>query len=388
VASDGGSPSGLKNLDRLVLKELIGPWIFGVAMFSALVMAGQILNKMAEYVVRGLPPSVIFKVTMLLMPAILAKTFAMAVLLAALLGFGRLSSDSEVTALRAAGASLIRIIRPVMMFSLVIAIITFFFNNEIVPPAAAKAQDLILSLDNKTQAKAGEPISFPIVNDGKLQAQVVAQAFDSLERKLFGVTIIAYNDAGDPTLYMHCHELDETGGNAHVFTTPNENNWHIRGGASIVFADGGPKIDVKEMWPASIPKVNLTSEDIKTSGNKDMDSYSMADALRQIQRGRRDGNLSPADIHNLEYGYWSKISVALAAFVFGILGAVLGIRNQRSSAASGFALAIGIIFCYFTLANFMNVWALNGILPAWVASFSPIFIGLVFSAVIMWRRNT
>lgn len=367
----------MKQIDRLVIKELIGPWVFGVAMFASLLMAAMYLNQIAEFVVNGVPPLLILKITGLYMPAILSKTFAMAVLLAALLAFGRLSSDSEVTALRAAGASVARIVLPVIGFSAVVAAATFIFNNDVVPPAEARAKALAQEIVNQGSAHADDPVMLPIIDQGHLKGQVVAQSLDPISRRLQGVTVIAYGATGEPTLYMHCHELEYQG----------LENWRILGGGTILPATGEALINVTEAWPASVPQLKATPEDFTAGMNNDLDVYSMAQTLRLIQRGRRDHSIAQGKIFNLEYGYWNKISVALAALIFGTLGAVLGIRNTRTSAASGFALAVAIIFGYFTLANFMNVWAINGILPPWVASFAPIAIGFVCSGVIMWRRN-
>lgn len=141
------------------------------------------------------------------------------------------------------------------------------------------------------------------------------------------------------------------------------------------------------MWPDQVPAVSLSPQDILTQSNNDNDIYSMSDIRQQIETGREKGNLTASRIANLEYGFWTKITVPLAAVIFGTLGAVLGIRNQRTGTATGFALAVGIIFAYMTLANFMNVWALGGVLPAWVAAFLPLTLGLAAAAVIMWRRN-
>lgn len=380
--SDLGRRPTLKQIDRLVIKEIIGPWLFGVAMFSSLLMAATYLNRIAEYVVRGVSPTLILKVSLLLMPAILSKTFAMAVLLAALLAFGRLSSDSEVTAMKAAGASLMRIVRPVMLFSTIVAIVTFIFNDQVAPPAEAEAIALGKSIESSKLGKTGDPVSLPITDGGKLQAQVVAESLDLVRGTLEEPTIIVYDSVGKPTFYMHCHEME------YKRLDNGADKWHMLGGGTITPANGDNVIKVDEMWPANIPEIGASPQDFMTLTNNDLDAYSMAETKRQIERGQRDGSLTTAKIHNLEFGYWNKISVALAAFIFGTLGAVLGIRTQRTSAASGFALAVGIIFGYFTLVNFMNVWALNGILPAWAASFAPILIGLVCSGVIMWRRNS
>ena len=368
----------MKHIDRLVIRELIGPWLFGVAMFATLLMAATYLNRIADYIVQGLPLGLITKITLLLLPAMLAKTFAMAVLLAALLGFGRLSSDSEVTALRAAGASMPRIVWPVAVFSLVIAVVTFVFNDRVVPPAAAESQALVNDIANHAQGVAGQPISIPIVENGKFKGQMMAQAFDVLGRTLNNVTVVAYDSKQQPSFFMFCNKLEYRGAKV----------WHVRGGGYLIPADGGQKITFDEAYPDEIPKISATPQDLLTIDEKDNDVYSMAEIQAQIERGKRDKSLSSFRRHNLEYGYWNKISVALAAFIFGTLGAVLGIRSQRTSAASGFAMAIAIIFGYFTLTNFMNVWAQNGVMPAWMASFSPIAIGIVATGVIMWRRNS
>lgn len=369
----------MKQIDRLVIKEIVGPWLFGVAMFASLLMAATYLNRIAEYIVRGLSPYLILQVTALLMPGILAKTFAMAMLLATLLGFGRLSSDSEITAIRAAGAGVFRIVQPVMAYSIVVTVVTFFFNDQIVPPAAKKAQSLALSIESSKDSQKGDPITLLIRDAGKVQGQVVAQAFDLLNQKMYNVTVIGYDDAQRPTLYMQAAQMDY-----HAI----DKSWHVMGGADIVPADGGQKIHAEEIWPDDVPKLTDSPEDINAKTNTDPDIFSMAEITQLLEKNKKTHNLDAKTIHNYEFHYWNKISVALAAFVFGTLGAVLGIRSQRTSAASGFAMAVAIIFSYFMIVNFMNVWALSGILPAWAASFAPIVIGMICSGVIMWRRNS
>ena len=88
-----------------------------------------------------------------------------------------------------------------------------------------------------------------------------------------------------------------------------------------------------------------------------------------------------------EFGYWNKIALPLATFVYGMLGAPLGIRRNRTSAAAGFAVAVAIIAAYITLINVLNVYSQGGMIPPVVASFAPIVIGLIAAAVIIRHRN-
>ena len=90
---------------------------------------------------------------------------------------------------------------------------------------------------------------------------------------------------------------------------------------------------------------------------------------------------------NLQFWLYNKFALPLAAIVFGLLGAPLGIRNARTGTAAGFAIGVAIIFGYFMLVNILNNFAMGGAMPAWAASFAPLVIGLGFAVFIMWRRN-
>jgi lipopolysaccharide export system permease protein len=365
----------MKQIDRLVSKEIIGPWIFGIGLFTSLLLAGTYLNRIADYIVKGVPPNSILELTLLLLPAIVAKTFGMSMLLAALLAFGRLSSDSEVVAMRAAGASIFRIVLPVMAFSLFVSVLTFVFNEGVVPPAAKRAKEMLVELAEKGDIVTGDPVIIPL-EGGK--AVLSAKSFNLAARTMSDVTMTTYDDERRPNYVMLVREMEYRA----------EDNWHIRGTTLLLSLQGGWKMETKEAWPSQIPKVSVSPQDIMTINNKDLDLYSMAEIRQQIDRGRREvGSIPAATIANLEYGYWSKISVPLAAFVFGTLGAVLGIRNARTGTATGFALAVGIIFGYMMLANFMTVWAQGGVLPTWVAAFLPVALGFSGAMYLMWRRN-
>lgn len=374
----------IRRLDMLVLKELIGPWIFGVSMFTMLLVAATYLGRIAKFIVNGVSASTIIHVTVLLLPAILVQTFAMALLLGALLAFGRLSGDSEITAIRAAGVSLYRIVLPVAIFSLAVAGVAFYLNEKVVPPAAVESVKLMSSIAQQTSATAAQPVMQKVVQNGKLVAMIGAKNFNPGglglgPPTLDGVFLMSYDSNGRENFIMYAKQ----------FEYRQLTDWRIRGGAEIFSRDMSvhTKID-GDVWPSQyIPRLTLSPEEILASQNNDMSVYSMGQIQELIRKGKESGNLTIEQQRNYEYGYWNKIALPLAAFIFGTLGATLGIRNHRTGSATGFAISVAIIFSYFTLANFMNVYAQGGIFPPYVASFTPIAIGLVASGVIIWRRN-
>ena len=129
-----------KLIDRLVWKEMIGPWLFGVALFTVVLMAGTYLFRLTDYLVKGVDSMVLLKMTLLFLPGLVAKTFPMAVLLSSLLAFARLSNDSEIIAAQTGGASLFRIVRPVAVFGVAVALLAFVFGEVVVPQASFTAR--------------------------------------------------------------------------------------------------------------------------------------------------------------------------------------------------------------------------------------------------------
>jgi lipopolysaccharide export system permease protein len=369
----------VKRLDSLVLRELIGPWIFGVSMFTMLLIAATYLGRIARYVVEGIPAETIVRITILLLPAILVQTFAMALLLGALLAFGRLSGDSEITAIRASGVSLYRIVAPVAVFSMAIAVLSFWMNENLVPAAARQSAAIMANIALNTDKRAAQPVSQFKVQDGRIVLMLGAVNFNPLDRTLQGVHVVFYDKEGNETWFMRVKELE--------FTGVSLQKWRIRGGGTLVNLKNYTEIQLGDTWPEDLPSFQASIDDLLAGQAFDPNIWSMAEIQERIRKGRADKSETPDRLRNFEFGYWNKIALPLAAFIFGTLGATLGIRNHRTGTSTGFAIAIAIIFSYFALTNFMNVFAMGGIFPPYVASFTPVAIGLVASGVIIWRRN-
>ena len=245
-----------------------------------------------------------------------------------------------------------------------------------------KALELQAEVLKEQKGKAGGALAYSIFDDdGNLQTMIAAANFDLSNATMLKVTITAFDKSGNPTFYLYTP----------VFKyDPQTKNWRLVGGGNLTSADGGITVHLKEdAWPQqamgkelNIDIKNLIAQDIRL-----LDAFSLVDTYREIQRSKTDPQVTPKQLRNLEYGFWNKFALPLAALVYGLLGAPLGIRNVRTGAATGFAVSIVIIFGYIMLANLMNVYAMGGVIPPYVASFTPLLIGLIAAGVIIWRRN-
>jgi lipopolysaccharide export system permease protein len=80
------------------------------------------------------------------------QALPLAILLASLMAFGNLGEHLELLAMKASGISLIRIMKPLIGFAIVLAVVSFFFQSEIAPRARAKMYTIVLSLRQKSPA--------------------------------------------------------------------------------------------------------------------------------------------------------------------------------------------------------------------------------------------
>jgi lipopolysaccharide export system permease protein len=107
-------------LHRYLFLQVLGPFFGGLALFTFVLLIARILKLVEMVVNRGVPALEILQLFSYLLPAFLEVTVPMALLLACLMAYGRLSSDSEIVALRASGLSLYQISAPVAVFALLV----------------------------------------------------------------------------------------------------------------------------------------------------------------------------------------------------------------------------------------------------------------------------
>lgn len=369
----------MRRLDVLILRELFGPWAFGVAIFTVLIMAGTYLFKLTDYVVQGIGIGTIMELTVLLLPGIMAKTFPMAVLLATLLAFGRLSSDSEIVAIKACGTSLVRVMAPVAGFGFCVALLAFFFNEILVPGASLRATVIQQEIAKKIDIKSQRPTFYPVYEQNRLTALVTARDFNFTRRALTDAVVVTFDKQGGFSFTLFANEL--------IYS--DDKDWKIRGGGRVLSYDGTFFANLSgDVWPTQVPKQTFTPKQLLAGNLKDLDALSMRQIREQIDNAKANPSFDRGQLANLEFGYWNKVAVPLAALIYALVGAPLGVRNHRTSAASGFWLSVIIIFAYMMLANFMAIYAQGGVLPSWVASFLPLALGLAVGAVAIRLKNS
>ena len=108
----------LRILDLYILREVLYALVFAICAFTAVFIGSGTLFRIAQYITEyGASVSSVIKIFVYGLPGIIMWTFPMSTLLATLLTFGRLSSSSEITAMKSCGISFSRIAAPAIFWA-------------------------------------------------------------------------------------------------------------------------------------------------------------------------------------------------------------------------------------------------------------------------------
>ncbi len=129
-------------LDRYMISELGGPFSFGLSAFTLIFAATQILAISRLVSDRHAPLAAVIAYFLWQLPGIVVLVIPMAMLLGMLLALQRLSGESEITALKAGGVSLTRVVAPLLGVGLVVSVLALFLQEGIVPYANDRANYL------------------------------------------------------------------------------------------------------------------------------------------------------------------------------------------------------------------------------------------------------
>jgi len=135
-----------KKLDRLVIKAFVGPFI-ATFFITLLVLVMQFFwLYIDEFVGKGLSTPLILEFILYQSTVLVPLALPLAVLLSSLMTFGNLGESFELVAIKSAGISLLRFMRPLFFVNLVIAGIAFTFSNYVMPVASLKSRTLLTDI--------------------------------------------------------------------------------------------------------------------------------------------------------------------------------------------------------------------------------------------------
>lgn len=358
-------------MDRYITIELLLPFLFGIGLFTSLGLSiGTLFELIRKVTESGLLLTVALKILLLRMPAFIALAFPMSILLATLMAYSRLSSDSEIIALRSIGVNVYRLIVPALILSLLVTGMTFFINDVVTPSANREATLTLQKALNRVRPTFRDRnILYPEYktvkyDDGSTHSVLVrlfyAEEFNGQEMK--DLTILDLSRDGVNQILTSKTATWNMG----------ENVWDFFNGTLYLISPDGAyrnivRFDHQQLALSRAP-LDLAQRP------PSYDEMSIAQAREHLKIVKLEAN--EKEIRKILVRIQGKISLPFVCVVFGLIGAALGVRPQNTNKATSFGICVGLIFSYYLLSFVSESMGIWGILTPFMAAWLPNFLGL------------
>jgi lipopolysaccharide export system permease protein len=353
-----------KTATLYILREILPVFFIGLMTFTIILLMDKILKLIELIVNRGGSLSDVLMLFLFISPSFLIITIPVAVLLGTLLTFGRLSSDSEITAFKASGMSLYQLFFPISIFALATFLLTSFLVFYGLPWGNRGFKATLYRL---AQSKADIEIKERVFNDAFSGLVVYVDRLPLQGNHMEGILIYDEREKGKSNtilakegfiinnpesqeiiLRLRSGDIHRFEPEAHTFQKIKFDTYDLKLELAKTFAAIEKKL---KDWEMSIDDIRKKMEEIKKTG-KDTTSYEV-------------------ELHK-------RYAIPFTCIVFALIGVPLGIHPHRSGRSYGFILSIFILIAYYVSLTASEILAMRKILPAYSVGWIP---NLLFSGL-------
>ena len=411
----------MKVLTRYLLRSHIGPLIFAFVALTGVILINTLARSLADLAGKGLPTHVFFEFFILSLPANVALTLPMSVLVAVLFVFSQMAAENEITALRASGVDLRRMIVPLLVVAAIIAGGMVWFNNEVLPAANYRWRLLMTDVAQTSPLLALQPqiINSVSTGDGSQHYYIQASDIDEAGNRLYDVTIF---DVSSPTrtrtIYADSGRMSVSpDGRDFVLTLYDGSMRELQGNQPESFqrmifdrqvlrmAGVRQTLDRTEQstrrtdrdMPASMMRDTidaLRAELVRLEANRDVrlpasagvaDSLEVGGQLLPFSEARIQG--TKREIRRYQVEIQKKYSITAATLVFVLIGVPLALRFPRGGIGMVIAASLAIFSIYYVGLIGGEAIADEGFMPPWIAMWITNALFGTLGLIGIWRMG-
>jgi lipopolysaccharide export system permease protein len=166
----------MRILTRYLLRAHLGPFLFALSVLTGLLLINTVARRFEDLAGKGLPFSVIAEVFVLSIPHVVALSLPMAVLVAVLYTFSVLAADNEITALKASGIDLVRLLLPLTVAGAILAAGMVWFNDRVLPESNHRLANLLVDIGRKSPTLELKERTINEIQTGDLRTRYFLQA--------------------------------------------------------------------------------------------------------------------------------------------------------------------------------------------------------------------
>lgn len=353
----------MKTLERYVFGAFLSSFFLAFLVLSFVLTVG-LMVQIVRYMLQGIPVDLVGRFAFVSFPETLQWTIPLALLVASVLVFSRLSADSEIAAMRACGVNLLTVMRAPLLFALFCTVMGLFVNNEIVPRGHQIRRDLARRISVGAGLELLEPgrviDDFPKVKiyfeekEGNWLRDLIVLDFSNprVDRMITASKALVTSEGRDVVLDLHGMTVDPLDENNPGMARATRFQYRVKD----ALKDRTYKRREKDFrFFEILSEIRLAKADVKDP---------QAAAERRAREGRAKGAVAKelklvkkslkSQLSNLRTEFQKRLVFAFASICFVLVGVPLGIRAQRRESSIGIAIALVTALGYYLVVILMT----------------------------------
>ncbi len=385
----------MKTLHTYLLRQVTASLILTMLVFIFVLLVGSALRELLPLVVKGqVSFLLLFKAFGLLVPFLVAFALPMAMLTSTLLVFGRFSADSELTAARASGISLMSLAAPVLMFGLFLCVVCAFINMQIAPTCRVAYNDLRSEMSSDVahfKLPEGQYVDFPPNKPGDSAYTVFTRK--NVNQNLRDVLVYEMeNPTNSKTIIAPTGFLTlDTNDQKLILNLTNATSSIYPGGLSFFGTEAKFVVDLSSQAKHSVDVSDMTFRQLQDELRKrsinapiPLTTNSVSDPLKKKRLIHR----TTVDFTEpIRIQMHKQVAFSFACFGFALIGIPLGIRVHRRETNVGVFIALVLVLIYYTIQVFGQSLASHAEYAPHLLMWVPNLIFQAVGAVLLWRAN-
>ena len=353
----------MKTLERYVFGAFLSSFFLAFLVLSFVLTVG-LMVQIVRYMLQGIPADLVGRFAFVSFPETLQWTIPLALLVASVLVFSRLSADSEIAAMRACGVNLLTVMRAPLLFALFCTVMGLFVNNEIVPRGHQIRRDLARRISVGAGLELLEPgrviDDFPKVKiyfeekEGNWLRDLIVLDFSNprVDRMITASKALVTSEGRDVVLDLHGMTVDPLDENNPGMARATRFQYRVKD----ALKDRTYKRREKDFrFFEILSEIRLAKADVRDP---------QAAAERRAREGRAKGAVAKelklvkkslkSQLSNLRTEFQKRLVFAFASICFVLVGVPLGIRAQRRESSIGIAIALVTALGYYLVVILMT----------------------------------
>jgi len=347
-------------LDDYVLREFLTTFALVLVSFVLLMMVFTFFERMGDIIRNRTPLVTVGLYLFNLIPSMIYTLMPLGVLVAVLVTFGVLNRSSELTAMKATGISIYRVIVPVLAIAALFAVSLFLFDESYLPGANRRQEALLSVIKGRpaqTFLRPDQQWIFGRQEPGKPGRIYYYQFFDPDHDRFANLSVFEF----DPENFALTRRIsaDTAHWDQHLHQWIFEEGWdrHFQSEA------------VSSYDRFSVSTFAALAEEPSYFKKENHQSSEMS--FLELSRYIHDLGQSGFDTMRLRVQLDHKLSYPLITLIMAILGVPFALSMGKRGSLTGIAAALGVAIAYWVVAGIFDAMGTVNLLPAFLAAWSP-----------------